>query len=432
MRGLDGVELARHVERDEIARGHARHLEEALLAHPLVVVHLGEVARAVVVEDHDDHVVACEAVGKLQQPGHRRAGRVPREDPLLASQAARHDRGVLVGDLLEVIDDAEVDVLGQEVLADPFGDVGVDLVLVEDAGLLVLLEDGPVCVDPPHANRRVALLEVASDAAGGAAGPDAHHELRHPAVGLLPDLRRRPFVMGRGIREVVVLVGLPGVGDLVLEPRRYGVVRPRVLGIDVGRADDHLGAKRLERVGLLLRLLVGRREDALVALHDRRDRQAHPGVARRAFDDGAAGPELAAALGVFDHPHGHPVLDRVAGIEGLDLGEDRRVRHAAGDAVDAHQGRIADGVEDGVADLRAGMIRHVSLYLRTRWSLQPSASFNSAIRSSTDSTPTDSRTRLSLMPSFARMGAGSEACVMMPGCSMRLSTPPRLSASAKR
>ena len=244
--------------------------------------------------------------------------------------------------------------------------------------------------------------------------------------------------MGRGVREVVVLVGLPGVGDLVLEPRRHGVVRPRVLGIHVGRADDHLGAKRLERVDLLLRLLVGRREDALVALHDRGDRQAHPGVARRAFDDRAAGLELAAALGVLDHPHGHPVLDRVAGIEGLDLGEDRRVGHAAGDAVDAHQRRVADGVEDGVADLRAGMIRHVSLCTsRTAPGLvfditQPSASFNSAIRSSTDSTPTDSRTRLSLMPSFARMGAGSEACVMMPGCSMRLSTPPRLSASAKR
>jgi hypothetical protein len=46
-------------------------------------------------------------------------------------------RGVLVGDLLEVIDDREVDVLRQEILADSFGDVRVDLVLVEQARFLV-------------------------------------------------------------------------------------------------------------------------------------------------------------------------------------------------------------------------------------------------------------------------------------------------------
>ena len=36
-----------------------RLLEEALLAHPVVVEHLAEIARAVVVEDHDDHVVVA-------------------------------------------------------------------------------------------------------------------------------------------------------------------------------------------------------------------------------------------------------------------------------------------------------------------------------------------------------------------------------------
>ena len=50
-------------------------LEEALRAHPLVVVHLAEVARAVIVEDHHDDVVAGEVVAQLQQPGHRRARR---------------------------------------------------------------------------------------------------------------------------------------------------------------------------------------------------------------------------------------------------------------------------------------------------------------------------------------------------------------------
>jgi hypothetical protein len=67
----------------------------------------------------------------------------PREDPFLAGDPARHERRVAVGDLLEVIDHREVHVLRQEVLADALGDVGIDLVLVEDAGLLYFLKTEP-------------------------------------------------------------------------------------------------------------------------------------------------------------------------------------------------------------------------------------------------------------------------------------------------
>ena len=86
------------------------------------------------------------------------------ERVLLANDLARVDRSIAVGDFFEVIDQAEVDIFRQEVLTDAFGDVGIDLVLVEDAGLLVLLEHRPVGVDAPHLDLRVALLEVAADA----------------------------------------------------------------------------------------------------------------------------------------------------------------------------------------------------------------------------------------------------------------------------
>ena len=85
----------------QIPRGQAGGFEEALLAHPVVVEHLGEIARAVIVEDHDHGLAGLELIGELQQAGHRRAGRVAGEDALLARDAARHDRGVLVGHLLE-------------------------------------------------------------------------------------------------------------------------------------------------------------------------------------------------------------------------------------------------------------------------------------------------------------------------------------------
>ena len=51
----------------------------------------------------------------------------------------------------------------------------------------------------------------------------------------------------------------------------------------------------------------------------------------------------------------------------------------------------------------------------------------SAIRS-TSSMPTDRRTSPSSMPSLGRSSGGSDACVMIAGCSIRLSTPPSVSA----
>jgi hypothetical protein len=106
---------------------------------------------------------------------------------------------------------------GQEVLADALRDVRVDLVLVEDARLLVLLEDRAVGVDAPDLDGRVALLEVAAGAADRAAGADADHEVRDAAVGLLPDLGAGLLVVRRGVRQVVVLVRLPRVRHLALE-----------------------------------------------------------------------------------------------------------------------------------------------------------------------------------------------------------------------
>ena len=156
--------------------------------------------------------------------------------------------------------------------------------------------------------------------------------------------------MGLRVRRIVVLVRLPGIRRLALEARRHRIVRARIFGIDVGRADDHFRAEGAQRVDLFLRLLVGGREDALVALDHRRDGEAHAGVARRALDDRAARLELAGLLGVLDHLDRHPVLDRVAGIGGLDLGVDVGGDHAFGDAVETHQRRIPDRFEDVVVD----------------------------------------------------------------------------------
>ena len=57
---------------------------------------------------------AREVIAELQQAGHRRAGRVAGEDALFARDAPRHDRRVLVGHLLEVIDDVKSTFFGRK------------------------------------------------------------------------------------------------------------------------------------------------------------------------------------------------------------------------------------------------------------------------------------------------------------------------------
>jgi hypothetical protein len=61
-------------------------------------------------------------------------------------------------------------------------------------------------------------------------------------------------------------------------------------------------------------------------------------------------------LGLLDHLDGHAVLDRVAGIERLELGDDGRLHEPRGDRVDAdHRGWAGDSVEDRGADAHGGV-----------------------------------------------------------------------------
>src|SRR5262249_30540438 len=247
-----------------------------------------------------------------------------------------------------------------EMFVHAFGVVGVSLVLVEDAGLFVLLEHRPVGVDAPHFDLRFALLEVLPDARHRPPGPDADDEVCDAAAGLLPDFRTRLLVVRLRVRQVVVLVRLPRVRDLALEARRHRVVRSRILRLDVRRAHDHFRAERFQRVDLLFRLLVGRRENAVIALDDAGDGEPHAGVAGSALDDRAARLQLPCALGVLDHFHRHAVLDRVAGVERFDLDEDGAFDDAFRDPFDAHHRSVAVCVEYGAAD----PLHEYSLYFR--------------------------------------------------------------------
>ena len=174
----------------------------------------------------------------------------------------------------------------------PFGDVRIDLVLVEDAGLLVFLEHRAVGVDAPHLMAGFCSFRKRPAPQIVPPVPTPDDQVGDASVGLVPDLRAGLLVVRREFERLSYWLAFHAFGRLALEARRHRVVRARIFRIDVGRADDDFGAEGAKRIDLFLRLFVGRGEDALVALDDRGDRQAHAGVAGRALDDRAAGLEL--------------------------------------------------------------------------------------------------------------------------------------------
>ena len=168
-----------------------------------------------VVEDHHHHIAGFELVFHLQQACHGRTGAVAGKNPFLAGNAARHDGGIAVGHLFEMVNHVEIDIGREEILADAFGDIRVDFVLVEDAGFLVFLENRTVGIDAEHLDGRILFLEILSGAADGSAGAHAYDQMGDFPFGLFPDFRASLLVMCLRIAEVVVLVGLPGIRDFI-------------------------------------------------------------------------------------------------------------------------------------------------------------------------------------------------------------------------
>ena len=205
-------------------------------------------------------------------------------------------------------------------------------------------------VGADHLDVRVLLAQVARHPGDRAARPHAHHEMRHAAAGLAPHLRPGGEVVRLRVGGVGVLVGLEGARDLAGQPVRRAVVALRGVRVDVGRRHHDLGAVGAQQVDLLPRHLVRHHRDHAVALDPRRDRQARAGVARRRLDDRPAGLQAAVALRGLHEAHRHAVLDRAAGVEVLDLGDDLGCQ-ARADAREADQRGVPDGVEDGVLDV---------------------------------------------------------------------------------
>ena len=145
-----------------------------------------------------------------------------------------------------------------------------------------------------------------------------------PSV-VFPNFRAGGLVVGFGVRGIVVLVRIVGVGNFARQFFGDAVIAARIFGLDGGGANDHFGAEGLQQIHFFLGLLVGGGEDALVAADGGDQRQAHAGVAASAFDDGAAGLEQAFLFGIVNHGDADAVFHGAAGIQHFGFHPDLRL-----------------------------------------------------------------------------------------------------------
>ena len=120
--------------------------------------------------------------------------------------------------------------------------------------------------------------------------------------------------------------------------------------IATANALDELGAQKLQRVLLFLALSLGNDDDGAISERLGNQRQADAGIAGRALDDHAPRAQLALADRILDDEQGGAILDRLARIHEFGLAENRATGHLGG-ALETDERRMADGLNDSVANL---------------------------------------------------------------------------------
>ena len=155
-----------------------------------------------------------------------------------------------------------------------------------------------------------------------------------------------------GRRGALVHLDVGGVLELLRHPRirrcgdEFGGAGDGALHAFFTRRQVETRAVGEHQAAALDRHAVGHHQHQLVAFYRRGHRQAHAGVARSGFDDGAAGLECAGFFRRLYHGKADTILDRAARIAALGL--DPHFVRGAEQLVDADMRRAAYGIEYGI------------------------------------------------------------------------------------
>src|SRR5215212_4903709 len=293
----------------------------------------------------------------LERLRDRRAGRDADEDPILSRHPLDHLVGIL-GSRRQVL-------VGYRRVVDRGHDGALHVLHALEA------VEGRIGFEGDGLHPRVVLLETRRRTDEGSARAKPGDEVRDLAVRLLPDLRRRRFVVRARIGRVGVLVRIEvAFGILGVEP-------PRLTNGPI-RAVVRVGQDEVDAVGAqdLLSLLAGVLRHA--EFHPVAERGAdpsvrYPRVSARRVEDGLLRRQRARLLTVPDHPQGRPVFDRSAWCVPLSLAEDVDARDLGRDARQLQERRAADKLRYVRPRPRINPSNHVGIdYTGWRFSVQRS------------------------------------------------------------
>ncbi len=198
------------------------------------------------------------------------------------------------------------------------------------------------CDDTHIRSRQADHFAGAGQRAAGA--PACHEEVQSPADEIRKDLRARGAAMVGRVRRVLELARQePAI--LLREFRGLLHHARAALG---GRREDHLGAQHAHDLAAFDREGLDHHRHEGVALGGAHHGECNAGISRGRLDHGLPGLELAAPLGILDDADRQAILDRGERVEELALDVHRRAR--GGQAIDAHDGRAADGPENAVVN----------------------------------------------------------------------------------
>ncbi len=196
---------------------------------------------------------------------------------------------------------------------------------------------------------RVLFLQIAAGAGQCAAGADRANKAVDLAAGLLPDFRSGGFVVRLGVVEIVPLIGEQHAFRLGLAKLRGQPPPDMLIVVRIGEGQhrhfDQLGTAQPQHILLFLALRIRNEDQRAISARARNDRKPNAGIARGRFHHQTTRLELAALLGLEDHPLARAVLDRLAGIHEFGLAENGAAGQL-GCALELDEGRVADRFDD--------------------------------------------------------------------------------------
>src|SRR2546427_242234 len=130
------------------------------------------------------------------------------------------------------------------------------------------------------------------------------------------------------------------------------------------RIGEHeLGAERADDAFALDRDLVRHAELEDVAAHRADHREGDPGVPTRRVEDGPTAAQASVPFGGEDHPEARTVLDAAPRVDALDLRPELATQ-ARPDAMQRHERRVADALQDRATDALAHELRRESRHAK--------------------------------------------------------------------